>query len=191
MNRCANSPFSITHREKSIENQVSKRLFAHHRRSLSVSVLEQQGSHIGIRAEARTLIAQQFATSISQFLRRSLLSALSRRFCVSIAKPHSSSSRLFVLAERGEDIRIAGQLDIHLAVTLFELFIRSLRRTVITDGGSLDDESCSGARLVTASYISRAETISTRVTPCGVSSAVGPETSVASAPRMAARAAIA
>ena len=105
-----------------------------------MSVLEQQGSHIGIRAEARTLIAQRIRYKHIAVLAAQLALGVIEKVLRLHRKAAQQLSRLFVLAERGEDIRIAGQLDIHLAVTLFELFIRSLRRTVITDGGSLDDE---------------------------------------------------
>ena len=109
-NPYVNSPFSITHREKSIENQVSKRLFAHHRRSLSVSVLEQQGSHIGIRAEARTLIAQRIRYKHIAVLAAQLALGVIEKVLRLHRKAAQQLSRLFVLAERGEDIRIAGCL---------------------------------------------------------------------------------
>ena len=160
-----NSLFSVLNSQLLIERSLSRIRSA----SASLLIIGGVSRCPSLNSKVATLVSVPKPAPLSrsgnslQAYRSSCGAACSRRYREGSASPSQSRTAAvpaFVLAERGEDIRIAGQLDIHLAVTLFELFIRSLRRTVITDGGSLDDKNPARVRGSSPSYISRAETIS-------------------------------
>lgn len=86
------------------------------------------------------LSRSEFATSISQFLRRSLLSGVVEQVLRLHREAAQKLSRPLVRAERRQNIRVSRKADVQLAVALFELFVCGLRRAVITDSGGLDDK---------------------------------------------------